>query len=656
MKIKQIIAAVISSAIALSSSAFAQTQFVNITGYADPDDIGITALMLDKGTKLDEITNDDILWVNQADINEYGVFSIRVPVLTEGTYDFYSNADSYEVSQPVTLYVSSEGNDENDGKTQEAPLKTLKAAYGKYPQVGEIILLDNFVYENAPAAYEGELKITGINENVELTLNGTVSLRGNLTFDSLKIIGAQSIVANGFELVMGSKITTDSRLTVYGGKNGADLVGDTNVTLLGGKYQAIYGGGKGAKVTGNTNVIVGGNVNNGDSIDDGSSAKSPCYVYGGGNNGEVTGKTNVTLQDSAVTLYIIGAGSGAKGTAKDTNIFINGGQVMNVYGGSTSATALPDGTVTNITMTGGKAEALFGGCERAGFTGHTFVNVLGGEVSRRIYTGSYNDVDFGMEGLSVKATWKSSHHISGTTTLTIGPDARLNTKSGLSGDNDVNVGVFAGSRMESKNTDEVNTIIYLDDSYSSHKGYIGEKSTYIIVSLSNWMKSFEDYYVKAGKNGTVYGTTTAGIVRVEPDEGYYGLVNGSKCETENVAVSNGASITFEKDAAPVVDFKINDLQASKEQIDENTSNISADVSFEANNTSNRVGPRMYAAVYTEFGKDLLAIKSIDATPDITEHTFAFDYTFETQTTYMVKVIMWDAYGEPLESCYTFTVR
>ena len=288
------------------------------------------------------------------------------------------------------------------------------------------------------------------------------------------MVGASTIYANGYKFETSESITSIDRLNVYGGKKSAGNGGDTNVILLGGLYQNIYGGGNGGMINGNTNVVLGGNANAGDGINDGASNISPCMVYGGGENGTVSGKTNVTLKGNAVAKYLVGAGTGTNGTAKDTNIFIEGGKVMNVYAGSRSVT-LPSGTVTHITMTGGLAEALFGGCEGVALTGHTYINLLGGEVSRRVYTGCYNDAKEGIGFFEIKLTYQSDRYVTGTTTLAISPNAKVNTKTGLSGTNILNVGVFSGSRTANQHDAEQNTIIFLDGCYSAFKNKIGEK-------------------------------------------------------------------------------------------------------------------------------------------------------------------------------------
>lgn len=493
--------------------------------------------------------------------------------------------------------------------------------------VQAVTLSADTAYSSIASSYSGNIEIKGTAGSEKLTLPSEISLSGNLSIDKVVLSGTSTIYANGYTLEIGSSATSDSRLTVYGGKKNSALTGDTNLILLGGLYNTVYGGGYAGAVNGNTNVILGGNANAGDSIDDSSSSISPCYVYGGGNNATVTGKTNVTLKGNAVTKYLVGAGTGTNGTAVDTNINIDGGKVMNVYAGSRSV-ALTNCN-THITMTGGMAEALFGGCEAVSMTGNTYITVKGGEVTRRIYTGCYNNA----ESKLIWLTWASTNnHVTGTTTLALYPDAKLATGSGLSGTNGVNKGVFSGSRIQSAPSDEKNTIIYLDGSYSALSGRIGEKGTL----HKNDFKSFQNYVVKVGANGTVYGTGTAGSVRIVPDEGYYGLVGGSGVYINtNATVSGTSEITFKQN------FAVNSVVATA-----GDGVVNVDVGFASANVTGEKNPRLYVAVWDEsgnwFGGDF-----VDTSSDMTSKSFALSGSTQSGKTYSATAYIWDENLKPL---------
>ena len=431
-KLSKILTAALLTAAFSAQSVSAANMYLTMNGTTDPDAVGVTLLVLNKGVALDNVTPADIKYLNQGDVNADGSFSLRLPFLSQEEYDFYSNSD-YNLANPEnptkTVYVSDAGLAENTGESASSPI-TLAKAYQNIDDTKEIILAGNTTYTEAPAHIKN-LTIKAENASTVLTLASDVSLKGDTTFSNLTINGAKTVYANGYALTVDETVTSTDKLTVFGGANGKAVSGDTNVTLLGGLYNNIYGGGNSGVVNGSTNVTVGGNVNPGNTNND----QGYCMVYGGGANAAVKGKTNVTLADNAVVKYVFGAGTGANGTAVDTNINITGGKVMNVCGGSKETATVLTNCDTHITMTGGLAESLFGGSQYSNLTGNTYVNILGGEVSRRVYTGCYNAVDFGLSGLSVQATWASSYHVIGTTTLTLAPGVKLNTKTDLSSDN-----------------------------------------------------------------------------------------------------------------------------------------------------------------------------------------------------------------------------
>ena len=158
-----------------------------------------------------------------------------------------------------TIYVSTtNGNNQSTGETEATAVKTLATAYSKLNGNGNIVLLDNITYSEAPAAYTGNISIKGKTSEVQLTLPSTVSIKGNLEIDNVKLLTKSTIYANGYKLVIGNNVTSESRLTVYGGKASASVT-STDITLLGGLYERVYGGGNSGAVSGNTNVVFGGN-------------------------------------------------------------------------------------------------------------------------------------------------------------------------------------------------------------------------------------------------------------------------------------------------------------------------------------------------------------------------------------------------------------
>lgn len=616
-----------------------------IKGTAESEAKGITVLVLDKGADVSDHDKTDVVYINQSEINSDGTFTLTLPYLNTEGYDFYSNMKINITEDTSGLldvaYVSASGSDSGDGSSAR-PFATLSKACNALNRNGKIIVKDSATYVEASK----KITVEGETNAAVLMLGSEINLKNDLTLTNITLNGSSTIYANGYALTVENSVSGTERLNVYGGGKSKNISGNTNITLLGGKYKNIYGGCYNGQVLGDSYVILGGTANSGDDIDDANTSTwSPCMVYGGGNNGAVSGKTNITIKDNAVARYLIGSGTGSGGTVVDTNICIEGGKVTGVYGGSIG-TALPDGTTTHITMTGGAAEAIFGGCKSVDLVGHTFIKLLGGQVTRRVYSGCYNEVSFGVGLSGVNTTWSSLNHVKGTTNLSIGPEVSLNTKDGLSEDNSVNVGVFAGSRMESQSDEEQNTIIYLDGCYSTHNTYIGEKSKYKnIISLSPYLKSFEDYVVKSSDNGNVAATTASGTVYVAPDRGYVASVGEKEYENENVVISAGTTeITFiEKD------FFINSLTAGELT----ATGLNGSANIFANNRAAKEEPKIYIALYDADRLVDVDIKSVTKSDD--NITFKMDCELEKGKTYTVKAMIWDKNIEPLTASYEIMV-
>lgn len=536
---------------------------------------------------------------------------------------------SFTVSA-AKYYVSSTGTNSNSGIMQTKPLASIGEVYIKDSKSDKtIILLDNTYYEDAVSNYTYDVTIRGYSSDVVLILPPEISLKGNVKIENVTLYGMPVIYANGYSFEIADSVTSSDsthRMTVYGGTNGTDYTGNTDLKLYSGRYNYVFGGCKGASLTGTTNVVLGGNANKGDGIDDSDeSTISPCYIYGGGNDGSVSGKTNVTLTGNAVTKYIIGAGMGTGGTATDTNIFVEGGKVMNVYGGSIHTTLT--NCNTHITITGGLAESLFGGSSAYPITGNTYLTLLGGEVSRRVYTGCYNNAERNLLALK----WGSEHYVTGTTTLAIGPNMKLITTTELSNDNNSNLGVFSGSRIESgKNTYENNTIIFLDGCYSSQKSFIGDKGS---TSYLGWFKSSEKYTVNATAGGIVEGTSTPGKIKVTPNKYNYALIGSATSTGGNMNISTGTT---------EVKFLSCFAVSSISNVKDGNGIVTSTIKVEADNKIEASNPTLYCSLHEENGK-LVDIKAFDAKTG----TEIFAFTTPVNGNYFVKAFILDENLIPL---------
>ena len=504
-------------------------EIVVMRGYTDPSAKGVSILITKTPVEKENIKSEDIAWVDQQSINADGSFAISVPLFTQEGYTVHSNALKFtdEISDSLTLYVSEAGTGHGFDKDHPSNLAKVYAMLGSLDSV-TVILTENVTYVNPSKLYSEKLTIKGLSGTEILTLPEAVTLNGKLTVDNLTLLGSSTIYASGHELVITDKVTSTSNLTVYGGNNSKALNGNTSIKLYGGSYQNIYGGGYKCKVIGNTNVIVGGNAT---ALRPTTDDSYQC-VYGGSASAAVTGKTNVTLEGNAKVDYLVGAGTGTAGTVTETNINIAGGEVMNVYAGSRSV-ALTDCN-THINMTGGKVEALFGGCESKSMTGNTYISVKGGEVTRRIYGGCYN----GTSG-TFSLTWKDTdNHVIGTTNIFLYPYAMLITGKGLATEDTANMGIFGGSRREKSkgsSADEIDTIFFMDGSYSSHSSKIGESGLFLYRS---YFESFHEYIVNSATGGSVV-PDAPGSVKVSLPQGKSAFSGGTRYfDGQTIALTN----------------------------------------------------------------------------------------------------------------------
>lgn len=463
--------------------------------------------------------------------------------------------------------------------------------------------------------------VYGSTPDITVTLPSVLELTADLRIDDVKLSGSCTVYANGYNLYIGNNVTSDSRLTVYGGGNNTD-VSNTSVELYGGLYKTVYAGGYNGTVTGNTRLIFGGNCNIGDGINDkDTTTMSPCNIYGGGNNGKVLGKTEIHLCDNAVAAYIFGAGMGTNGTCADTNIFIDGGKVMNVYGGS-SSTAL-EGCDTHITMTGGMVESLFGASSQSNLTGNTYITLLGGEVTRRVYTGCYNEWSI---------SWKSSYYVNGTTNLIIGKDMLLNTQNGLATQNRTNTGVFCGSRCgKNGNANEVNTVIFLDGCYDTMSKNFGDKS-----GMGLFFYSHPHYTASISDGGSVSFGESSGTIICKPVCGKYATLNGTISTDENIPLRSGS--------VDIIDFRdnfsVNSLEVSENE--NGTSVINVGITHE--NVFGVPDPRFFLSLLNSEGH-IIKIFLEEIYKD--EYTFVTDKQFTS-----VYIIFIDKNLNPLCKKYT----
>ena len=533
----------------LSGSLPVSAAMLEITGTFGDRNVGkwLTAMVLSNNDTAVDPIPENITYITQEKIKSDGSFNLKLAIMQE--------TDTFRSNLPINadtgnyFYVSSMNGSSDGTGSASSPVNTMQKAFELAEDGDTIVLLDTVRVSSWDTSKSltvtGQNPITGVTEGgIDLTEIVSLRICGPVKFEKLKFVTkaaasmdekANRIFACGNSLVMGEGLTMTEPIDILGGNSIGNTAESTDLTLLSGCYRRIYGGGWNSPVNGDTHIVIGGTVNSEYSVEDSSQNYYDSRVFGGGvySGSEVAGETYITIKDNAAIAYVVGGGSG-KGTdikGGATHISIDGGRVMNVYGGTVDKTTVYKGD-TYINMSGGSVEGIFGGSMSQTMTGNTRIAVSGGQVTRRIYGGCYNDWS---------GSWNSNFHVDGTTAVWVGGDTRLITGEGLSSGNKDNSGIFAASRASSNLTTENSYLIFADGTYDKWKDKIGDVSGW-----SGTFKPYNDYLVKAGNGGTaILDNNTIGALDLTAEEGKIAFCNGQ--QTEN-------GIYNIKDAETVIEF------------------------------------------------------------------------------------------------------
>ncbi len=509
----------------------------------------------------------DISYVDLSDTEAYP--SLEPLTMQSAEYipdNLHPNAAGYELSTPVianhlrklvtgelvdTVYVASTGTDAKGYGIAEAPYQTLNYALDKVADGGTVYVQDALVCANGENSKsyslggygyaEGkniesssniidkvnhkQVTIAGANEQAKLNFPVADSgatyllLNDSIILKDIQVEWPTRIFAEGNTFIVESSVKQvgSKEPMLMGGSNHHNLE-KTDLRIYAGTYQKIIGGSV-KNTIGETNVIVGGKVNENVDISDhtfGYVLYGGCYSEGG--TTKVSGDTHVTVEEGAKIRYIYGGGA-KTGTPVptvdgETYVTVKGGNIMSVFGGGYK---IPCGN-TNVKILGGTIEQVFGGSESASASGNTNIELLGGEITRRVYGGCYNDFS--------TSTYKwvtTDCHVTGTTNVTIGPNAQI-TFTAEGSDR----GVFAGSRYEEAYADEKATVIFVDGCRGNKENVLGRDS-------SDWKGTIlgdpnkYDYLVDATAGGTV--TSANGKLYVKPYANYTATVTGATADT-----------------------------------------------------------------------------------------------------------------------------
>lgn len=187
---------------------------------------------------------------------------------------------------------------------------------------------------------------------------------------------AASAVGN---ISIGCMNATDMIDTVYCGANQANITGNVNFTMTGGRIGNLFGGN-------NTSGSISGSIAVTVNWDGNCSNNYLGNVFGGGNQAAYTGTPTVTITNGTVSHSVYGGGNEA-GVAGG-NVTMNGGSVLEgIYGGCNTS-----GTVSGaigVTINGGTvgdnanhAYGIFGGGKGSGTnTGDAVTVIIGNDAN-----------------------------------------------------------------------------------------------------------------------------------------------------------------------------------------------------------------------------------------------------------------------------------
>lgn len=252
-------------------------------------------------------------------------------------------------------------------------------------QLGTKSEIQGYDYTQNDVAFGG-----GLGE--ETNVNGRVLLNVKETKDNVNIYGN---IYGGSSL---GKVNNKVNINIQ------DLETTLNILSI---FGQVFGGGKGdnntaAIVTGSVTVDIdgsnlnncsvfggsniNGNINGMITINIGKTYNTILHtVYGGGNQASIGAQTqsvNIYLLENAQVVNAFNGGKSADLRSSGENdttraIYLQGGSVQNIYGGSDSS-----GTVTasHVFVESGNATNVYGGNNQGGITETTNVTITGGNV------------------------------------------------------------------------------------------------------------------------------------------------------------------------------------------------------------------------------------------------------------------------------------
>ena len=278
-----------------------------------------------------------------------------------------------------TVYIDpTNGLDSNNGLSEQAPVKTVTAAYAALTGADEgrivflstlnLTALTNFPSHSIPVTLTSKTGAEGIATNNYLYFYGPTTLE-NMTFTSKVTNNYTVMSAGGHKFTIGKNVTTlkegDYYICLTGGSNYGNCT-DVDLTVLSGTWQSIYAASHGARtVDGDCKVTLDGitlvgflsagrqSVITGDvTISVTNSVIPTVYACASQTTGRVDGDITVTLgQGAQVENYTIESSS--MSAVKGTNtLILDGGQVTTIKKSSENTESGP----TSVVLKSGRVD------------------------------------------------------------------------------------------------------------------------------------------------------------------------------------------------------------------------------------------------------------------------------------------------------------
>lgn len=399
----------------------------------------------------------------------------------------------------VIFVSSSQGSSANDGLSPETPVSSLESAFGKLSNSETdmtkqiVVIMDEVTWNNLSSTdLNKNATITSLyggidyehTNNAKLKISSNMNIYADIRFDDINITSTSTtvssnmanlassnytnlLIANYNDLILGRRISTDSGYYTFGGVIGGNYKTETNTGNIGihkmivesGKYNdLVIGSSLSSPSTTKKNLE---NVIEIGSRKDGSRGQNNNLTITnlelGQNEKALHTSTlnhdyaNVRLNAGTISnIYMTSLG----GQVEDHVKFgMFGGNVANVYGGTTTQNAL----MTTLNFYGGTVtNAIYGQGINSSFIGDTEIRISGiSQISGDVYGGSDNTA----------GTGNTHIYMDSNSAIVSGNIYGGSKNSSLTGNTDINIsagtvsGDIFGGGYTSGNTGNTNVTI-----------------------------------------------------------------------------------------------------------------------------------------------------------------------------------------------------